>query len=777
MNQLGPYIAVDPISAFKLLRIVTVFFRNMEVNTELKKLEIPMIDIVDNSILPALSLLESSYTYSDELWELLSLFTYQQRFRLYSHWKSIHTPRFLEVQRGMVLGRTKYCIKRLSKDTVKLIGRLLGKLCHIHPFAVFDYLLDQVQVFQNFITPVVDSLRFLSPLELDILTFCVIENLSSPDKGQLKTDDGTLSVWIIALATFIGALYKKYPSDLTSMLQFIVNELKNGKSLDLLILREIVSNMSGIDPNASLTENGNDALTGGEIMKQEVFHTLAVRSSKRLSSRLKEALLKDDLLPSLFILMAQQKSCVVFVDSETLPLKLTGQLLDQCRDTFVQFNSFLQFAFKPDECAAILPKADSLIRDYYLPIECSMYFWRENYMREIEAKWKESVKKLKGEEQTIDETQSLLLFSQSFQNVVNSLETSLIPLNEASFWTDVSKRLYVIFWLLDLGDLQCPTALYEKLIGKVSSERNESYESSSKKRQKEDKAQVLERKLKDELSGRQQHVELIRGYLQQQTSTLFPLQTQTNPVHRFIQTCLMPRAMFSESDAAFCAKFIELLHFQKTQNMQTLILFDKLFCDSALVINGLTEKESHSMGTFYEMLLSLSLKWHSNISIFNEECCSHPMRLMKDEKGEIKDTQVGYEEFRALIYKWHFRLCKSLVHMINAGSYVSKRNALIVLTKILPAFPAVVPHFTLLILTSEKLRDKEKGVRNDLSLLAASFHTQLKKRHALMIPIDDFYIKESKSDLNSTAQSSQSTTVQSTNSDRSIRKRITVDTG
>ena len=170
------------------------------------------------------------------------------------------------------------------------------------------------------------------------------------------------------------------------MLQFIVNELKTGKSLDLLILREIVANMSGIDANANLTENGIEALTGGEIMKQEIFHTLAVRSSKRLSARLKEALLKDDLLPSLFILMAQQKSCVVFVDSETLPLKLTGQLLDQCRDTFVQFNSFLQFAFKPDECAEILPKADSLIKDYFLPIECSMYFWREIYMRDIQVR-------------------------------------------------------------------------------------------------------------------------------------------------------------------------------------------------------------------------------------------------------------------------------------------------------------------------------------------------------------------------------------------------------
>jgi len=767
--QTGPFVGCDTFTAFKLLRVVTSFFKQMAENSSLKQFEITMMDIVDCSVLPALTLMDSNYSYSDELWELLSMFTYQQRFRLYSHWQGINTQKFLDVQRAMVLGRTKYCLKRLSKDTVKLIGRQLGKLCHIHPFAVFDYLLGQVQVYQNFITPVVESLRFLSGLELDILTFCIMESLSSPDKGQLKADDGTLSMWIIALATFIGALYKKYPSDLTGMLQFIINELKTGKSIDLLILREIVTNMSGIDANATLNENGIDALTGGEIMKQEIFHTAAVRSSKRLSARLKEALLKDDLLSALFILMAQQKACVVFTDSDKLPLKLTGQLLDQCRETFIQFNNFLQFAFKPEECAAILPPADILIKDYFLPIECSMHFWREFYMREIQTKWKQDIKKLKGDDEDakIDDTQSLLIFSQSFNSVLESLENKLSPLKKAEFWSDITPRLYTLFWLLDLGDLQCPTSLYERLISKARSERSESaYESTSKKKTKEDKAYVLEKKLKEEQKIREQHVILIRGVFKQQSDHLITANSRSmNQMMKFLQSCLIPRAMFSEADAAFSAKFLQCLHLQKTKNLQTMLFLDKIFCEASFILSGLSEAESHAIGRFYQVLLQLSMKWHSSPTIFREECDGFPMLLKtkKTEEGEIKEDNIGYEEYRSICFKWHFRLTKTFNHILNNGSYVSKRNTLIIMTKILPAFPSVIMHFNSLKKSAEALRDAERGKRDDLSLLAASYATQLKKRSQYMIPVEDFYNRE---------KTENNTTPLTTTTEKSTRKRV-----
>lgn len=47
----------------------------------------------------------------------------------------------------------------------------------------------QIQTFENLIDPVVESIRFLSDLELDVLSFCIIEHLAAPDKQQLKVNN------------------------------------------------------------------------------------------------------------------------------------------------------------------------------------------------------------------------------------------------------------------------------------------------------------------------------------------------------------------------------------------------------------------------------------------------------------------------------------------------------------------------------------------------------------------------------------------------------------
>lgn len=45
---------------------------------------------------------------------------------------------------------------------------------------------------------------------------------------------------------------------------------------------------------------------------------------------------------------------------------------------------------------------------------------------------------------------------------------------------------------------------------------------------------------------------------------------------RFLQSCILPRAVFSEVDAVYCAKFIETLHIMRTAFFQTFVFFDKV---------------------------------------------------------------------------------------------------------------------------------------------------------------------------------------------------------
>jgi len=64
------------------------------------------------------------------------------RFRLYSSWKgetiALAHPSLLR-RRVDVIKKVKHLMRRISKENVKPMGRLLGKLSHAMPGIIFDY--------------------------------------------------------------------------------------------------------------------------------------------------------------------------------------------------------------------------------------------------------------------------------------------------------------------------------------------------------------------------------------------------------------------------------------------------------------------------------------------------------------------------------------------------------------------------------------------------------------------------------------------------------------
>lgn len=102
---------------------------------------------------------------------------------------------------------------------------------------------------------------------------------------------------------------------------------------------------------------------------------------------------------------------------------------------------------------------------------------------------------------------------------------------------------------------------------------------------------------------------------------------RTSQMVRFFQACILPRAIFSEVDAVYCAKFVETLHVIRTGFFQTIVFFDKvfnliliiflkIFTDITPILAGLTERETNCFGRFCCMCLDIILKWHSSKAIF-----------------------------------------------------------------------------------------------------------------------------------------------------------------
>lgn len=149
---IGPYLYVDTLVMVKLIRICKSLWPerespsspfNVQAILDQEQLEEPtlrsaILDLLDQCILPAMTVIDSNPALSEELWLLLKLIPYESRYRLYYGWKLEPTLPLLMKIRASSLSKIKYIMRRLSMDTWKQYGRQIGKLSHSNPVFLFQ---------------------------------------------------------------------------------------------------------------------------------------------------------------------------------------------------------------------------------------------------------------------------------------------------------------------------------------------------------------------------------------------------------------------------------------------------------------------------------------------------------------------------------------------------------------------------------------------------------------------------------------------------------------
>ena len=290
-------------------------------------------------LIPALALSDPNPSNSMELWEVLRNFHYTSRFAFYGEWKDRSYKRFpeLRVRRAEAERDAKGLLKRLSVDNVKQFGRSLAKIAHTNPCVLFEIALNQVQSYDNLIGPVVESARYLTPFGYDVLAYSLLDALSNPEKERTKSDGTNISLWLQGLATFAGTLCKRWNIDVSFILQYILNQLRDGNPKDLVVLRELISKMTGIEPVSDLSDSQVVALGGGRTLQSEALNPTTATErknvTKRSTTRLKLALSDSSLVVPLLIAVSLQRQECVFGD-EDAPLKYLGNVFDQVRSHF-----------------------------------------------------------------------------------------------------------------------------------------------------------------------------------------------------------------------------------------------------------------------------------------------------------------------------------------------------------------------------------------------------------------------------------------------------------
>ncbi|XP_067085203.1 THO complex subunit 2 [Osmerus mordax] len=752
---LGPHLSHDPILFAKIVRLGKGFMKEYqsdsrnEVKDKMDTLLSCFLSIADQVLLPSLSLMECNACMSEELWGLFKLFPYQHRYRLYGQWKNeTYTSHPLLVKvKAQTVDRAKYIMKRLTKENVKPSGRQIGKLSHSNPTILFDYILSQIQWYDNLIGPVVDSLKYLTSLNYDVMAYCIIEALANPEKEKMKHDDTTISSWLQSLASLCGAVFRKYPIELAGLLQYVTNQLKAGKSFDLLILKEVVQKMAGIEITDEMTLEQLEAMTGGEQLKAEGGYFGQIRNTKKSSQRLKDALLDHELALPLCLLMAQQRNGVVFLEGGEKHLKLVGKLYDQCHDTLVQFGGFLASNLSTEDYIKRVPSIDILCNQFHTPHDAAFFLSRPMYAHQILSKYDELKKAEKGNRQQ----QKVHKYVAACDLVMAPVHEAVVSLHPPRVWDDLRPQFYATFWSLTMYDLAVPNNAYDREVNKLKAqvkaiEENADMPLNKKKKEKE-RCKALQDKLQEEEKKQLEHVQRVLHRLKlEKDNWLLAKSSKNETITKFLQLCLFPRCIFSAIDAVYCARFVELVHQQKTPNFCTLLCYDRVFSDIIYTVASCTENESRRYGRFLCCMLETVTRWHSDRAVYEKECGNYPgfvtiFRATGFDGGNKAD-QVDYENFRHVVHKWHYKLTKASVHCLETGEYTHIRNILIVLTKILPCYPKVLNLGQALECRVHKICLEEKEKRPDLYALAMGYSGQLKGRRAHMVPENEFHHKE-----------------------------------
>jgi THO complex subunit 2 len=102
--------------------------------------------------------------------------------------------------------------------------------------------------------------------------------------------------------------------ELRGLFQYLVNQLKKGEGIELVLLQELMQQMAGVEYTENVTEDQLEAMAGGEAIRYQATAFGLTKNNKTLiksTNRLRDSLLGKDepkLAVPLLLLIAQQRS-------------------------------------------------------------------------------------------------------------------------------------------------------------------------------------------------------------------------------------------------------------------------------------------------------------------------------------------------------------------------------------------------------------------------------------------------------------------------------------
>lgn len=336
-------------------------------------------DLCKRILVPALSLTKSNPGVANELFALIREFSLHTRYTFYAEWFLGQTSRLPDIKAALDRARleTRDVLKRISKSNLKSMARALAKIAYSSPGAVFQLAISQIEIYENFAETFTECARYLTYLGYDVFNWALLSAVGGAGKSRVQADGMLTSHWLQSLAVLISKVYKRYSvMSPVPMLQYVLDQLTRGNSVDLLVLEEMISTMAGIASDTNFNDNQVVAMGGGPQMQAQTMLQLLDRRHELqpTAQRLMKCLAEPKLAGQLLVAIAQERqNCVYNLLDKDAPAKLLGNLFDEVHRVLAQYLDFMRTNLPVSEFDMLVPGVSDLIIDF--GVEPGIAFW------------------------------------------------------------------------------------------------------------------------------------------------------------------------------------------------------------------------------------------------------------------------------------------------------------------------------------------------------------------------------------------------------------------
>jgi THO complex subunit 2 len=331
-------------------------------------------DLLKRLLVPALSLNKANTEVVNEIYNMLKFYPVSTRYAIYADWfEGRVTPQLPAMKIAFERARleTLSTMKRISGINAQTMARTLSKTATACPGIVFKVALTQIESYNNLTKVVVECAKYFSDLGYDVLVWSLMNALGGHKRSRNNAEFALLpSRWLLALSKFTGEVFKRYRiMDLSPIIQYVNDQLYRGNSTDLVILKELISEMAGIVPDTDFGDKELLAMSGGPVLRKQTLIGLKDRrfESMKTGDRLMRALVETNLSGELLISIAQfRQSAIYRISDEDAHIKMLATMVDDTQSTLSQYLDLLRSNLAIEDFDKLVPGIPVLIADFGL---------------------------------------------------------------------------------------------------------------------------------------------------------------------------------------------------------------------------------------------------------------------------------------------------------------------------------------------------------------------------------------------------------------------------